>query len=645
MSIWSRSHSDLARLAKTLKERNAQTRQGLVERGRSLTGQRRSLCEETKAKDDSCIPSASSSSSSPYSNPMGLTFPTEDSLQPSNDRLNLSDSCALVLSIVQRGRVDSFSSADSAISPDFHGGPHISLSPILKKSSSNNIRLGSNHLLIPGNVNAGSKILDKKVTFSLEDEERSTALHREGAEQGDIESGVRKGDYHNSSFVEKPNVDSSFVTKDVTFSQDLLCEQSAVVTKSQKQCNVTDCNVSAVTMDRATAITTERTELSNSLDKPQTRDSRTTDTILFQSSAQTSASHEHCLTKPQCLEEHEGAQHQDTLSSGIQLGSKGELRHNSTKPDALTHPNLDDNVKENNTSNMDLLTCSLHEKKDFLRLRSVRPNSLPNAIFNVQPDDTSEVHDSKTADTSLKVEKPGFSSVPSSPVSSKPGGKESSNPVSSLKLSGELNALLISVLANHKRQNLPHDESIPEIPDRDKTSAASSSATPESSDNAVAEKLLNTHSALDIEKYSSINGNAMSDSKVMSTPAECQNGLGLSNSAVIMDTGLAERSETDLAESNIVVDKMPNQFHESPAALEKTHNINVSKTSSGGTGSVYKSSQVDISHKFGNSDTHVPNVRLTTPETPFEYTVNTTEKICTHTIKRLPDLSTPMTSD
>ena len=630
MSIWSRSHSDLARLAKNLKERNAQTRQGLVERGRSVAWQGRPLSHTHKVKDDTCIPSSSSYSSSlDFAN----ACPQDVLLQPSCDRLNLSDSSALALSFVQRGRVDSFSSADSAISPDFHGGPHTPLSPILKKSSSHAIGSGSNHLLIPGNIHASPKTVDRKVTFSLEDDGFSTALlshHKTGTETGNMKLNIQNKDSHDRSNVTKFNRDSAPATTDISFSQDI---------------SSTESDDTSVVFASSPPFATEQAACSNSEDIPQ---SRVSNAIEIESSVRTSISHETCITKSH-RSENEDAKYQNRLSSG-------EMRRDLLKSDDITNPNVAKIEKEHHLPSAGLITSqysSLHKKPGSYRskARGYRPNSLPSEISHMRADDPSKAHDDKTTDSSLMVVRPASCSAPTSPLASDGSEKKSSVPVSSLNLTNELNARLISVLANHKRQNLQRSESISsDKPESNKTTTASVSeelidSREDSCDNAITVKLLNLSCAVDKGNRGE---STVCESPPMSSPIERQKGESSDISAVTMDKDLAGRSKSAAVAqispalpchvNNIENEITPNQFCEGHEAREVIGATTVSEASPAkGAQPIIITSQSVISNHNRQTNTHVPNLRLTPPEKPFELFVNTPRTARADTVQYLPD--------
>ncbi|GFO39281.1 centrosomal protein of 112 kda-like, partial [Plakobranchus ocellatus] len=187
MSIWSQKHSDLARLAKSLKDRNAQTRRGLADRGRMTAWQEKPLT--LRFDGDNRSPGLSSQAAGPPSLEVSCS-PEEPQL--SCDRLSLIDADAGIPNEPDRGRVDSFSSADSAISPDFHGCPPSPLSPILKRTLevADNGASGSckELFLSPKRDTLAPKGLDKKVTFMITCDEVGADLQNDNDEDTPDES-------------------------------------------------------------------------------------------------------------------------------------------------------------------------------------------------------------------------------------------------------------------------------------------------------------------------------------------------------------------------------------------------------------------------------------------------------------------------
>ena len=449
MSIWSRSHSDLAKLAKSLKDRNAQTRQGLIERGRPTE----------RTRDDSFLPAPSS----PQPALLDVAYPPD----PPSDKLNLSDSYALGFNFVERGRVDSFSSADSAISPDFHGGPHGPLSPILRKSTSSDISTARNNLLAPGNVQASPRGADKKVTFLLEREEVSAALSN-GYEAerviADTKSVTENNDSSERSNVLKVNGDSFPVNENSpVFQKHIQPRKPEITLNGQNQCNGSTYNT-AVNVASSSVILSQQIHSATSDCVPAVC---LTD-VFDSSSLETAVNHKLSPSIHISSAEIHGhyskfTNSEDVLKSDDHFGMEVMSESNSVRFLNITNPNAletgTDNFESNTRGVSPIQNGAANGKSSICVPNSSDVLDTSKTIAQMTPGNLSFA--SKTVvDTSSSAENLVSPSVVSPLVPPKDDNYEQPmSPASSLNLSNELHTLLISVLAEHKKkQNLQRKE-------------------------------------------------------------------------------------------------------------------------------------------------------------------------------------------
>lgn len=189
MSIWSRNHAELADLARTLHNRNAETRKNISKRMTaigSLSSQSSQLAatnplDPRKSKSESSLSLISDSSDNPR---------LKNNQIYRADRMHLQVDAFVggdeyddqsLTSTTLRSRIDSFSSVDSAISPDFHRSPP---SPILKNSRN---RLSSS-MPVSWKTKT-SKLSEKKVTFFLHDDQGSNEINSDAHENHLLSNG------------------------------------------------------------------------------------------------------------------------------------------------------------------------------------------------------------------------------------------------------------------------------------------------------------------------------------------------------------------------------------------------------------------------------------------------------------------------
>ncbi|GFS06654.1 centrosomal protein of 112 kDa-like, partial [Elysia marginata] len=466
MSIWSRSHNDLARLAKALKDRNAQTRQGLAERGRP-TNPAELLHPGATSRSENCVTEGPSRHSS---QPLDLTIsPKTQLVRASCDKqLNLSDSCILN-SVVERGRVDSFSSADSAISPDFHVSAQSPLSPILKKpENSNEICLRENDLLTPNrrNSSASSNFRDKKVTFIQEDEGVPTALlahQKVGKTTDTIE--FHDGNFDNISTI-KFDDKSLPATEDFSLAHDVRILQEPDVfanefDQSKKTLHDTKVVVSSSSISQQTEVVANGTTTGLPI-------SHDADLDLTGLTATANAAHQpQVRLDSSTSSSHEGG-HESLINRSApeaQDGGVEEFGNNSLKLKCVHNQSLGEKGEKNVPSDANVFTSqdnSLQGISDSLASPGLPPRSCQhtNVTSHMLLGDPSNVaNDKKTiCDASLNANNSPPSPVLLSPIPPEPENEGGLVSESSLSLSNELHTLLISVLADHKRQNLHREE-------------------------------------------------------------------------------------------------------------------------------------------------------------------------------------------